>query len=82
MTDTKTVEGITAKNYDLYLIETNYEDEELDERIRQKQEQQKYCYEYRTRNTHLSKGQASDFLLKNMGENSEYVFMHQHVEKD
>lgn len=81
MTDTKTVEGISAKNYDLYLIEGNYEDEELDERIRQKQEKQQYCYEYRARHTHLSKGQASDFLLKNMGENSEYVFMHEHIER-
>nr|DAY39437.1 MAG TPA: RNaseZ [Caudoviricetes sp.] len=81
MTDTKTVEGISAKNYDLYLIEGNYEDEELDERIRQKQEKQQYCYEYRARYTHLSKGQASDFLLNNMGENSEYVFMHEHVER-
>ena len=81
ITDTRTVEGITAKDYDLYLIEGNYEDEELEERIRKKQQQQKYCYEYRARNTHLSKGQASDFLLKNMGEKSEYVFMHEHVEK-
>lgn len=81
MTDTKTVEGIVAKNYDLYLIEGNYEDEEIENRIRTKQEKQQYCYEYRARYTHLSKGQASDFLLKNMGENSEYVFMHEHVER-
>lgn len=81
MTDTKTVEGINAKNYDLYLIEGNYEDEELKERIRKKQEVQQYCYEYRARYTHLSKGQASDFLLKNMGDNSEYVFMHEHIER-
>lgn len=81
MTDTKTVEGINAKNYDLYLIEGNYEDEELKERIRKKQEVQQYCYEYRARYTHLSKGQASDFLLKNMGNNSKYVFMHEHIER-
>lgn len=80
-TDTKTLEGITAKSYDLYLIEGNYEDEELEERIRRKQQMQQYCYEYRARYTHLSKGQASDFLLKNMGDNSEYVFMHEHVER-
>ena len=80
-TDTRTLDGITAKNYDLYLIEGNYEDEELEERIRKKQEIQQYCYEYRARYTHLSKGQASDFLLKNMGNNSEYVFMHEHVER-
>ena len=81
MTDTRTVEGISAKNYDLYLIEGNYEDEELQERIRKKQAEQQYCYEYRAKYTHLSKGQATDFLLKNMGENSEYVFMHEHVER-
>ena len=80
-TDTRTLEGISAKNYDLYLVEGNYEDEELDERIRAKQEKQQYCYEYSARHTHLSKGQASDFLLQNMGVNSEYVFMHEHIER-
>ena len=81
-TDTRTLEGITAKNYDLYLIEGNYEDSEIEERIRKKQEIQQYCYEYRARYTHLSKGQASDFLLNNMGDKSEYVFMHEHVERE
>ena len=81
-TDTRTLEGITAKSYDLYLIEGNYEDEELEERIRKKQQVQQYCYEYRARYTHLSKGQAVDFLLQNMGDNSEYVFMHEHIERD
>lgn len=82
ITDTSTVEGISAKNYDLYLIEGNYEDDELEERIKQKQQVQQYCYEYRARENHLSKGQASDFLLKNMGENSEYVLMHEHIERE
>lgn len=80
-TDTRTLEGISAKNYDLYLIEGNYEDEELEERIKRKQQVQQYCYEYRARYTHLSKGQATDFLIKNMGDRSEYVFMHKHVER-
>lgn len=81
MTDTRTVEGIVAKNYDLYLVEGNYEYEELEQRIKQKQEEGLYYYESRVRNTHLSKGQATDFLLNNMGENSKYVFMHEHVER-
>ena len=81
MTDTRTVEGIVAKNYDLYLVEGNYEEEELEQRIKQKQEEGLYYYESRVRNTHLSKGQATDFLLNNMGENSKYVFMHEHVER-
>lgn len=80
-TDTKTLEGISAKNYDLYLVEGNYEDEELENRIKERQQEGQYCYESRVKYTHLSKGQASDFLLKNMGDNSEYVFMHEHVER-
>lgn len=81
MTDTKTVEGISAKNYDLYLIEANYDEDEIQERIKQKQQECQYVYEFRAKDNHLSKQQASEFLLENMGENSEYVFMHQHVER-
>ena len=81
MTDTKTVEGISAKNYDLYLIEGNYDEDEIKERIREKQQDCKYVYEFRAKDSHLSKQQASEFLLNNMGENSEYVLMHQHVER-
>ena len=42
-TDTRTLEGITAKNYDLYLIEGNYDEDEMQERIKIKQ--QKAIYE-------------------------------------
>lgn len=75
-TDTRTLEGITAKNYDLYLIEGNYEnEEELHERAYTRE------YEERVKNTHLSKEYTTIWLLKNMGENSIYEFMHQHKEK-
>ena len=81
ITDTKTVEGISAKNYDLYLIEGNYDEDEIEERIKQKQKECKYIYEFRAKDNHLSKQQASEFLLNNMGKKSEYIFMHQHVER-
>ena len=81
MTDTKTVEGISAKNYDLYLIEANYDEDEIEERIRKKQEEGMYAYEFRAKSTHLSKQQAGEFLLENMGDNSKYEFMHQHIER-
>lgn len=80
-TDTKTLEGISAKNYDLYLIEGNYDEDEIKERIKQKQQDCKFVYEFRAKDNHLSKQQASEFLLNNMGDNSEYVFMHEHVER-
>ncbi len=72
-TDTYTLEGIKAKNYDYYFIEANYEDEEeLHERAYND------YYESRVKRTHLSKEQATEWLLENMGDNSVYCFMHQH----
>ena len=82
MTDTVTLEGITAKNYDLYLVEANYITEELEERIRSKEAAGEYVYEYRVRNVHLSKEKCDEWLLNNIGENSEAVYIHQHVEKE
>ena len=81
MTDTKTIEGISAKNYDLYLVEANYKENELEGRIKQKQLQGDFTYEWRVKDTHLSEEQCVEFLLNNMGKNSEYVFMHQHIER-
>lgn len=81
MTDTKTVEGISAKNYDLYLVEGNYDEDEIQQRIKRKQENCEYVYEFRAKESHLSIQQASEFLMNNMGEKSEYVLMHQHIER-
>lgn len=81
-TDTKTLEGISAKNYDLYLVEGNYDEDEMNERIKKKQQECKFVYEFRARVNHLSKQQATEFLLNNMGDNSEYIFMHEHVERN
>lgn len=79
--DTCTVDGIKAKDYDLYLVESNYDDDELNERIRLKEERGEYCYEYRVPKSHLSKKQAEAFIEQNKKENSEVVFIHQHQEK-
>lgn len=81
MTDTVTLEGITAKNYDLYLIEANYITEELEERIRAKEAAGEYVYEYRVQKVHLSKEKCDEWLYNNMGENSEAIYIHQHIEK-
>lgn len=81
-TDTKTLEGITAKNYDLYMIEGNYSEDEIQERIKKKIEEGTFVNEFRTIESHLSKEQATKFLVENMKENSEYIFMHEHVERN
>ena len=81
-TDTEHLQGITAKDYDLYLIEANYTDEDLQERIDAKMQTGQYCYELNVANRHLSHEQASQFLLENMGSNSQYVFLHGHKDKE
>ena len=77
-TDTGTLKGISAKDYDLYLVEANYEDEEIRERIRQKQKAGDYAYEIHAMHNHLSKKRCDDWIYSNIGPTGEYVYMHQH----
>lgn len=77
-TDTGSLEGIEAKDYDLYLVEANRSREELDETIREKQRNDEYVYEWRVVGTHLFEEQAREFLANNMGPDSQYMFLHQH----
>jgi phosphoribosyl 1,2-cyclic phosphodiesterase len=71
-----------AKDYDLYLIEANYDDEEVQERIdRQIIEGKEFIHEYKAMENHLSRQAAYDFVCANMGANSRYVLMHEHKEK-
>lgn len=81
ITDTKTIEGIKAKDYDLYLVEGNYDEDEIQERIKFKEENGLFINEYRTIDTHLSVQESTEWLLENMGENSQYEFIHKHKER-
>lgn len=80
-TDTGNLNGIKARNYDLYLIEANYEDKEIEQRIADKKERGEYAYEIRVKRDHLSKAQADDFIYSNAGSMSHYIYMHAHEEK-
>lgn len=77
-TDTNNLNGVVARDYDLYLIEANYIDEEIQEKIRQKKENGEYAYELQVLKNHLSKAKCDDFLYKNIGQKGEYVYMHCH----
>ncbi len=77
-TDTNTLDGITAKGYDLYMVECNYEDEEIRNRIKEKQEQGQYAYETEVIHNHLSKAKCDDFIVSNAEDNSTYVYLHMH----
>lgn len=80
ITDSGTVDGITARDYDLYMIEANYRTNEITERIAEKEAAGEYCYEKGVLYRHLSKEQADDFLLNNMGNKGEFVYLHMHKE--
>lgn len=80
-TDTGHLTAITAKNYSLYLIEANYQESDLEERIVEKTAAGQYIYEFRVAKYHLSKEQADEWLMKNMGANSRYEYLHGHIDK-
>ena len=72
-TDTNNLNGVTARNYDLFMIEANYEDEVIQEKIRCKKENGEYPYELQVLKNHLSKAKCDDFIYKNIGPNGRYV---------
>lgn len=74
--DTNSVDNVSAKNYDLYLIEANYMKEILEQHKKELDENNKYDHLYRVENTHLSYDQANEFLINNMGNNSIYEYIH------
>ena len=77
-TDTNNLNGITAPNYDLYMIEANYEDEEIKKRIQEKEEAGEYAYEKSVLKNHLSKKKCDDFITRNAGIHSKFIYMHRH----
>lgn len=74
--DSCKADHIEAKNYDLILIESNYNKEVLEEHILECDNQDKLYYLNRVPNTHLEYGAATDFLLNNMGDNTVYERIH------
>lgn len=81
-TDTGTLEGVVAKNYDLYMVEANHIQADMEERVRQKQAAGAFSYELAAAQNHLSREQAEDWVYQNIGPKGRYVFLHQHIEKE
>ena len=82
-TDTSKIDHIVAKDYDTYLIEANYyTNDELDEKILEAQEKGEFTYLNRVKQTHLSQLDAINWLDKNKGENSHFMFIHEHISKE
>lgn len=81
-TDTNNLDGIQAIGYDLYLIESNYRDEDIQAKIQEKKVAGQYVYELQVLRNHLSEAKCNDFLERNMKANSVYIPMHVHVDKE
>lgn len=79
--DTSSIDHIEAKNYDLYLIEGNYEEEILEQHIKEtlqgEDNKKNLQYLLRVPNTHLSSLQATNFLVNNMTDKSKCYLIHQ-----
>lgn len=81
-TDTSSLDGIEAKYYDLYMIECNHHEDEIQERIAEKTAAGEFAYEVRASQTHLSWEKAMAWLEENAGPDSRFIPMHQHKDKE
>jgi len=76
-TDTAHLEGITAKDYDLYCIESNYNEDTIFDSIERKKENGEFAYQVGAIKSHLGEQQARDFIFKNRGAHSKVVRLHE-----
>jgi len=77
-TDTGRMCSVDAAGYDLYMIEANHTEAEIQERIERKLQAGEFVYEYRAAAGHLSKEKADAFLAENASEQSKIIYLHQH----
>lgn len=80
-TDTNSLEGVEAVGYDLYLIEANHGEAEIERRISEKISRGEYSYEVGAKQNHLSREKAEEFIRKNMRSNGRCIYMHKHRER-
>ena len=80
-TDTRSLAGISARGYSLYLIENNFREKDIKARMDAKLAAGQYAYEQRVIKNHLSEERCNNWLAQNMGPRSEYIYLHQHVDR-
>ena len=67
------LKGITAKNYDVYAIEGNYDEEVMNEKLKE----EGYQHGYRSIRTHLSILEREQFIKDNAGKEYLDLKLHQ-----
>lgn len=79
-TDTAHLKGITAKNYDLYALEANYDEDTVWQHIEDKELKGEFAHQRGAINSHLSIQQAQNFILNNANSDYEFLQLHQSSE--
>lgn len=79
-TDAGNLDYVSAEGCDMYFLEANYGEDEIQDRISEKKTDGGFIYERDVLNNHLSYEQAMDFLLRNNTKNAEYVLLHGHID--
>jgi len=75
-TDTYTLQGITAKGYDYYCLESNYNEDTVWEIIQRIESAGGYAHQRGSINSHLSEQQCNEFYYANKGEHSKLIRLH------
>jgi len=76
-TDTAHLDGISAKGYDLYAIEHNWNEDTAFDIIQKKRELGEFSHIEGAINSHLSEQKARDFIFKNKSEHSKVLRLHE-----
>ena len=76
-TDTCSMDGITARGYDLYALEFSYDEDVIGKIIAEKEAAGQFAYEKGAINSHLSEQAARQFIFNNAGENYEVLRLHE-----
>ena len=76
-TDSGHLNGISAKDYDLYCIESNYNEETIDAEIAAIEARGDFAYQKGVMNSHLSEQQADEFIYRNRADHSQILRLHE-----
>lgn len=76
-TDTAHLDGISAKEYDIYAIEHNYDAEKAQQAIDLAKQTGEFCHAVGSVKTHMSFEQAWNFINSNKKDNSITIRLHQ-----
>lgn len=81
--DTGNLDGISAPDFDLYLVEANHFEWEIDQRASEKLAAGQFAYEIRAANNHLSFEQTMNWFEENMSDSKtgEWIPLHRHEDR-